>query len=399
MAPYLLFGFFIAGVLHVTFTRDLIYRHMSGNRFGAIVKASAFGVPLPLCSCGVIPVAAHLDKQGAGKAPVVSFLVSTPTTGIDSIAATYGLMGPLLAVARPVAALAGGLLTGAWVRMGIKEEVAMAPAAPAAKSAASGDEGNIVSRIFHYGFIELLSDTSKWLIIGIALGGLISYALPQQWIETYLSNAWLAYPLMLLIGIPMYVCATGSIPVAASLMMKGMSPGAGFIFLMAGPATNTATISFIAGKLGKKTLFIYLASIALTSVLFGLLIDWVWHWGGSQQSWVHGQMEMLPSWLENGSAALLLSLLAWVQLKGFVMSTEGKDLSGKGLLLSIPDMTCKHCVATIETALKSIDGVDDIEINLENHQVLVTGKPDSDAVSKAVVEAGYTLESSRANQA
>ena len=256
MSPYLLFGFFIAGVLNLIIPREKIYKHLSANKLGSIVKASLFGVPLPLCSCGVIPVAAYLQKEGAGKGSTVSFLSSTPTTGVDSILATYSLLGPLFSIIRPIAAFFAGILSGSLTGLLEKKQNIESTKPP------EGNSCNIcyneephshgllekLKNVFQYGFIELIDDAGKWILIGVIVGGIIEFLIPGDFIEQYLSNPLLAYPIMLVLSIPMYICATGSIPIAASLIIKGMTPGAGLIFLIAGPATNTATLAFVSGK-------------------------------------------------------------------------------------------------------------------------------------------------------
>ncbi|MBS3742222.1 MAG: SO_0444 family Cu/Zn efflux transporter, partial [Candidatus Cloacimonetes bacterium] len=290
MAPYLLLGFFIAGFLHILIPSDKIYHHLSGNSLSSIIKAAIFGVPLPICSCGVIPVSAYIRKEGAGKGATVSFLSSTPTSGVDSVLATYSLMGPVYAIIRPIAAFFSGILSGSITALldkktngeKIKNKPTPANNCVECSSAVNRNE-NIFSKVksaLAYGFDELLEDTGKLLLIGVVIGGLISFLVPEGFIQSYLGNPWLAYPFMLLISIPMYICATGSIPIAASLIMEGMAPGAALIFLIAGPATNTTTIAFITGKLGKKYTFAYIGSIIITAILFGLLLDLSWSYFG-----------------------------------------------------------------------------------------------------------------------
>ena len=317
MSPYLLFGFFIAGVLNLIIPREKIYKHLSGNKLSSIIKASLFGVPLPLCSCGVIPVAAYLRKEGAGKGSTVSFLSSTPTTGVDSILATYSLLGPLFAVIRPVAAFFAGIMSGSLTGILEKKQNTEEIGPPEGNSCniCNIEEPHLhsfiekIKNVFQYGFIELIDDAGKWILIGVIAGGIIGFLIPGNFIEQYLGNPLLAYPIMLLISIPMYICATGSIPIAAALIIKGMTPGAGLIFLIAGPATNTASLAFVSGKLGKRILFIYLFSIIITSLLFGLIVDHIWKISGENMNIITGGMKMLPIWLKTFSAILLSGLI------------------------------------------------------------------------------------------
>jgi len=394
MAPYLLLGFFVAGILHVFMPKEKIYQHFSKNNISSVIKASLFGIPLPLCSCGVIPVAAHLNKEGASKSATVSFLVSTPTTGVDSVLATYSLLGPLFAIVRPIASFFAGIFAGIWVNIAEKEKTAK-PQPPKSFVCSTCKIDNPhshnlfekIKSILKYGFLELVEDTGKWLLIGVIVGGIIGYWVSPEIISKYLGKPQIAYPLMLLIGIPMYVCATGSIPIAASLILKGMSPGAGLVFLFAGPATNTATLSFVGGKLGKKTLLIYLFSIIFTSIIFGLLIDYIWRIFGRNINLIIGNMSMLPDWFKIGSAVILVFLI----LKGIFKKT-GKEMKGMGKIFKVPDMTCQHCVRTLEEELKKLGGVKAVRVSLKKKEVEVEGEVADSKIISSIEKAGYSVK-------
>ncbi len=216
MAPYLLFGFLIAGILHVLLPKEKVAKHLADRKFSSLLKATVFGIPLPICSCGVVPVAAHLQKQGAKRGPILAFLISTPTTGVDSILATYSLLGPLLAIMRPIAALFNGLLTGIVANFSLrKQPEASADQAQLSAIVEPSDGTNnsnntnfteLTRKMFNYSFGELIEDIAKWLIIGIVVGGVISYFIPAELVERFLGNPILAYLVMLLIGIPPHVC-------------------------------------------------------------------------------------------------------------------------------------------------------------------------------------------------
>lgn len=394
MAPYLLFGYIIAGILHVCIKNESIYRHLSGRSFMSVLKATLLGVPMPLCSCGVIPVSAHLEKQGASKGAVVSFLVSTPTTGADSILATYGLLGPVIAVIRPVAAFIAGLLSGTLTNIFAGESVTETVTCPIEKERKTGCSYRGIVEILRYGLFELVEDTAKWLFIGITAGGVIGYFIPEVLIESYLGNPFIAYPAMILIAVPMYVCATGSIPIAAALIMKGMTPGAGLLFLIAGPATNTATLSFVAGKLGRKVLFIYLFSIVIVGLLTGLFADYFLK--GNIFSMGHTGMTMLPSWLSVSSAILLILLIMRVFVMNAVNRMKNaaklKKSEGTMIVFKVNDMTCQHCVKTLNNALSDIPGVQNVIISLESKTVSVQGGIAPELIEEAIREAGYTPE-------
>jgi uncharacterized membrane protein YraQ (UPF0718 family) len=279
MSPYLILGFLIAGILKLFIPTSFLVNNLSKPNLSSVFKAALLGIPLPLCSCGVIPVASHIKKEGASNGAVLSFLVSTPTSGVDSILATYALISLPFAIIRVLASFIGGFITGLFANISKTQNKPKAiNSIP--KCAVCNTEGkhkhNIyekIKAILDYGFVELFNDISKWLIIGIVVGALITFLIPETFVSSYFSNPVLTYGLMLIIGIPMYVCSTGSIPIAASLILKGFSPGSALIFLIVGPATNTATLSFVGGKFGYKNLFYYILSLIIVSVGFAALID------------------------------------------------------------------------------------------------------------------------------
>ncbi len=339
MSPYLLFGFGIAGILKILIPDKFLLKHLSGKKWSSVFKAAMIGVPLPLCSCGVIPVAAHLKKSGAGKGAVISFLTSTPTSGIDSILATYSLLGPIFAFIRIIASFFIGILAGLLSNIFVADEVkADKPkekdnlkkgtcCISAGEISLKSSVTSKIKKMFNYAYVELIDDVGGWLIIGIFAGALISYFVPASIIENYFSNPFVSYPVMLLMGVPMYVCATGSIPIAASLILKGMSPGAGLVFLIAGPATNAATLSLIGGKLGIKTLFVYLSSIAIGAIGFALLTDHFWPGLGNGIRSASNSMQMLPNWLEIACSIILLLFL----IRSFLKR------------ITVKEKKCEHC--------------------------------------------------------
>ena len=322
MSPYLLLGFTIAGVLKVLIPEEFLVKHLSGKSISSVFKAALIGVPLPLCSCGVIPVTAHLKKSGAGRGAILSFLTSTPTTGVDSILATVSLLGWPFALLRTAASFFIGILSGVAANIFTKQEPKPkieGHVHDGTKSCCMPPKKKFIN-IFKYAYLELIDDVGKWIVIGLVVGGLISYFIPATLVGRYLGNPLISYSFMLLLGIPMYVCSTGSIPIAASLIMKGMSPGAGLVFLIAGPATNTATISFVGGKLGSRSLFIYLASIIIGAVLFGGIVD-IGFPGLGVEMMSMERMQMLPYWLKLGSSWLLLGLILRSSINRLIKST------------------------------------------------------------------------------
>ena len=273
MSPYLLLGFFLAGLMHAFLPRHFLARHLSRPDLRSVVKSTLWGIPLPLCSCGVLPAALSLRKEGASKGAVVSFLIATPQIGIDSAIATFSLMGLPFALVRPLAALVTSMVGGAAVN-------AFAPDAaghePTSREDAEEERSSFAGRMkkaLRYAFVEMIQDMGKWLVIGLVAAGLITAFVPEEAFAVFRHNSLASMALVLVIAVPMYLCATGSIPIALALMLKGLTPGAALVLLMAGPACNVASLLVVRKALGTRTLIIYLAAIILGSAAFGLLID------------------------------------------------------------------------------------------------------------------------------
>jgi len=317
MAPYLLFGFLFAGVLHIFFRTGMVSRHLGRRSFFSVVKASLFGIPLPLCSCSVIPTAMSLKKEGASKGAVLSFLISTPTTGVDSIFATYSLLGGIFTAYRILAAFLTGVLSGTLANILLKKEDAAVDSSGKCKLCGDEEEHvhGLVIRIrevFRYAFRDLLNDSGGAILLGILIGGVISYFLPESFIETYMGSGMKAMLIMLVAGIPMYVCATASIPIAAALMMKGMDPGAALVFLVAGPATNMVTMAIVGREMGRGALAVYLGSIVSCSLALGALLGrfsaYLYDTSGITLMPAH-HLESYPGWTAHVSSIVLLLII------------------------------------------------------------------------------------------
>lgn len=270
MAPYLLLGFFISGLLRIALTPAWIRRHMGRPGLWQILKSSLIGVPIPLCSCGVIPVGLSLRQQGASRGATVAFLASTPQTGVDSIAATWSLLGPVVAVVRMVAAFVSGLLAGILVEWSYPPETP-ASAKPADPGAAPLEPW--WKRMWEHGFITLPRDMARPLLLGILIAGLLTVLVPPGFFQGRVTEGWTSYALMLAVGIPMYVCSTGSIPIAVGFVHMGFSPGAALVFLIGGPATNAATIATLWTRIGKRGTILYLVAIAISALAAGWAAD------------------------------------------------------------------------------------------------------------------------------
>ena len=318
MSPYLLLGFFFAGVVHA-FIPGMVYnRYLGGKGFKSVFYGALFGVPLPLCSCGVLPTAMSLRKQGASKGATASFLISTPETGVDSIIATYSVLGLPFAVIRPVAAFCNAIM-GGWLinEFGDKDEVVPVDASAKTccchhKQEETHHEGFLgkMREALRFGFVEMIEDIGKWLVIGLVIAGLITVFVPDEFFALFRGNTQLSMLLVLCIAIPMYICATGSIPIAVALMMKGLTPGAALVLLMAGPACNMASILVINKTLGRKSLVLYLISIITMAILWGHVVDYLLPAEWFQMAVSIGSccIEESTSWL-NWSSTIVLGIL------------------------------------------------------------------------------------------
>jgi len=392
MAPYLLFGFLFAGVLSVMISPSAVERHLGGKGVWPVVKAAAFGVPLPLCSCGVIPVAASLRRHGASRPATTSFLLSTPQTGVDSIMVTYSLLGPVFAVFRPVAALVSGLLGGAAVAAWSDHQGNGATDAVECQDACcSGDgKGNVFSRILTYGLVTLPRDIGKSLLIGLAIAGVITAAVPDDYFAGMLGGGIVTMLVMMLLGIPVYVCATASVPVAAALVAKGVSPGAALVFLMTGPATNAAAVTTLWQVMGRRTGLIYLGAVAATALASGLVLDHVFAVSGIPAG-RHGE-EMLPGWVGTVSALALLGVMAvalWPSKKtpGQAPPPGPREQTAE---FAVTGMTCDHCIQTVRRALLECPGVARADVWLKPGRATVIGRDfDVEVVRSAVEGLGF----------
>lgn len=396
MSPYLLLGFFFAGLLYAFMPRQKIERYFSGKALKSSVLASVFGIPLPLCSCGVIPTGTALYRNGASKGGTVSFLISTPQTGIDSILATFSLMGLPFAVIRPVAALitgiTGGLITGVITNNKSDSRVYQ-----------QHDEtpktfSQRVVDVFRYGFLEFIQDISKWLVIGIVLAAIISALIPDDFFELMNLPPILQMLVILVVSIPLYICATGSIPLAAVLILKGLSPGAAFVLLMAGPATNAATITMIGKVLGKRSLFTYLATIIVGALSFGLIIDYVlpgdWFTQIANQHLGHDHGGNLNWWqITSGLVLILLIINGYIQK--YLNSKQNlvkkiNSITMETQTIKVEGMTCNHCKANVETMLEKLSFINSAKVNLSDKTVTIEGDYIEVDKAKETIEAlGY----------
>lgn len=336
--PYVLFGFFVAGLLKAFVPDTFMAKHLGKKSIGSVVKAAVIGVPLPLCSCGVLPTALGLRKQGASKGATTAFMISTPETGVDSMAVTYALIDPIMTVVRPVAASITAVFAGVLVNMFPEKAKEPLPLSGLMAHDHSQDTGGCGCNDGHcdsdgkrttvgklvdgmqYAFGEMIADIGRWLMVGVVIAGIISAAVPPNTLDNYVGTGLVSYLVMLVVALPLYVCATASTPIAASLLLKGLSPGAALVFLLAGPATNGATITVMLKTLGKRAAFLYVFSIVVCSLALAYAVDILYSSLGIDITAVVSEVnETLPYWVGASSGVLLLLLVG----RSFINSSGG----------------------------------------------------------------------------
>ena len=417
MSPYLLLGFLLAGLMHEFLPSTLYTNHLGKNNLRSVFLAALFGVPLPLCSCGVIPTAMGLRREGASKGATVSFLIATPQTGIDSIIATYSLMGLPFAIVRPIAAFLTAILGGTLTN---KTEVpstlplrgsASKPHHQEEKNKALPQRGSWEGA-FRYAFVEMMEDIGKWLVIGLIIAGIITAAVPDSWFIAFQNNTLYSILFVLLFSIPMYLCATGSIPIALALMMKGLTPGAALVLLMAGPASNVASILIINKVLGRKALAAYLFTIIIGAISFALGIDYILpaEWFTAPVTHMQDCCAMQPGWFNILCTIVMILLLLNAlsprklfgghhhhchchdceegnsQCKAQPVNSQLSTVNYK-----IKGMTCHHCAANAQKAIASVEGVKSVTVSLEEGVAYVTGNFLEEDIRQAIESIGFTL--------
>lgn len=335
MAPYILFGLIFAGILHELVPESIVTKHLGKESVASVIKSTVFGIPLPVCSCGVIPLATSIKKSGASKGATLSFLISTPITGVDSILATFGMFGWIFTIYRVITsmiiAIFAGIMTNLFDKEPEKPKFSLNPQGFSSQTPSENTESCCcsgesscdtktkfsLSKAMKYAFVTLLGDIAKPLFYGLILGALITIAIPENLSDILVEHSWISYIIAISIAVPMYVCATASLPIAAALMLSGVSAGAAFVFLSAGPATNTVTIGVVKKMLGTKSLYIYLGSIILGSIIFGLGLDYVFDVTSiDPKSLVHVHEEV--GLIEIGSSIVLWGFILSFLLKPYL---------------------------------------------------------------------------------
>jgi uncharacterized membrane protein YraQ (UPF0718 family) len=356
---FILFGLLVSGLLRVFLNPGSVSRHLGQGRFKSVFKASLMGIPIPLCSCGVLPAAAALKKQGANNGAVTSFLISTPESGVDSIAITYALMDPIMTVVRPVAAFVTAFAAGISENLIGKPDTTR-PIVPDLSCPVDGccDGQNCSPEVhrnhhsftektkagFRFAFTDVWGDLAVWFLFGLLLSGIITVMIPESVFSRYMGGGFGSMLIMLGVGIPVYICATASTPIAATLILQGVSPGAALVFLMTGPATNVTSLTVLTRVLGRRATAIYLFAIAICAVGFGLLVDWIYSAMDISARAVVGQAgEAIPHAVGLVGAVLILILSVqpvWRFIRSrFVRSrtTTAEPLTADSTTISTPE--------------------------------------------------------------
>ena len=407
MAPFLLLGFFLAGLMHAFVPGRLYQQHLGKNSFKSVLYATLIAIPLPLCSCGVIPTAMSLRKEGASRGSVISFLIATPQTGVDSILATYSLMGLPFAIVRPIAALCtalfGGLLSNAVEKHSGEYDASAGAATSIAEEMPHGFWPRMKVAL-RYSFFDMMQDIGKWLAVGLVVAGLITLYVPDSFFQLFADNTILSILLVLVCAIPMYLCATGSIPIAIALMLKGLSPGAALVLLMAGPAVNVASMLVIHRVMGTRSMLVYLSSIVGGAIVFALGIDYLF-----PREFFIAPLQASACCTEGTSyfqwacTIVLFLLLANALIRRFWSGSRcacsGSDTCSCATAdapavytIHVEGMKCNHCRANVEKAIQSIEGVEKFEVDLPTGNAMIEGDFDKEAVTAAIEQIGFKVK-------
>ena len=376
MSVYLLLGFLFAGILHVIVPQQLFLKYLSKNNWLSVLYATLFAIPLPLCSCGVIPTAMALHKEGASKGSVISFLIATPQTGIDSIIATYSLLGLPFAIIRPIAAFCTSIFAGLVTNIFTSKKNSFKVIVQKNKEEQKNSFTKKIKEIFKYGYVEMMEDIGKMLLLGLIIAGLITYFVPDNFFFFFKDSTILTMLLILIIAIPMYVCATGSIPIAIALMIKGMSPGTALVLLMAGPAANIASMMVIGKVLGKKTFIIYLITLIIGAI--------------SNKGFYY--FKVVCSFILFG---LLINSIFFHKNDCFCKCEQCDNRKNNKVVhnvaFKIEGMRCNNCKNNVIKAINSLSSVKSVKVSLEKSIVYVEGTPTDEEIKSAVETIGFNF--------
>lgn len=391
MIPFLLFGFLCAGILHVFVPQNFYQAHLSQNNFKSIILAALFGIPLPLCSCGVLPTAMSLRKEGASKGATTAFLTATPQTGIDSILATYSIFGLPFAIIRPIAALVTSVFSGSLVALFDKEKQIEMNTDEIEKNKVPQTTSGKIKEMLRYSYVTMLQDIGIHLVVGLLIAGIIAVFIPDQFLLHFSDKPLLEMLIVTLVAIPMYVCATGSIPIAAALMLKGLSPGAALVFLMAGPAVSFASLLVVKKVMGTKSMLLYVFSIIAGSICFGLIINTMLpnEWFSIINPTNHHSETHIP--IIDIIASILFIILIVNALLIQKHTHHHVDMDNTKIFL-VKGMSCNHCKTSVETNLSKIPGINNVHANISTGEVSIDGSFDSSKVKEIIESLGFSYE-------
>jgi uncharacterized protein len=392
LSPALLLGLLIAGILHVFIPPGLVSRHLSRSNSRSVLRSVLLGIPMPLCSCGVIPTTIGLKNDGASKGAATGFLISTPQTGVDSILVSASFLGWPFALFKVLAAFVTGMIGGILVNITEPSDNEMPEERIITKR--PGELRNPIVEVFRYGIFEILASIDIWILLGIIVSALITIFIPPGFLAGHSWTQGLGGMLLVLaIALPLYVCTTGSVPIAAALIAAGMPTGTALVFLMAGPATNIATLGAVYRSLGGRVMAIYLGTVAIMSIIFGLVFNRVL---GPGMAGVHhhgGEASLLQLTCAVVLAALIIFLLGRRLFKKSTSAVSIDPDQSRDKTIRVRGMTCNHCVDTVKNALESVDGVEEAVPNLNTGTVLIRGENiDTKNLLQAVKEAGYITD-------
>lgn len=401
LSPSLLLGLLIAGVLHVFLPKGIIERRLSRSNLRSVIEAVAIGVPMPLCSCGVVPTAVGLQRDGASKGAATGFLISTPQTGVDSVAVSAAFLGWPFAIFKVVAAFVTGVIGGVIVNATEPSaKTAKVEVGPVIDRCEQPEQEGLIARlrgVVRFALFDLLAMIDTWLVVGIVASALITTLVPPGFFENFeLTQGLTGMLLMLAFALPLYVCTTSSVPIAASLIAAGLPLGSALVFLMAGPATNVATLGAVHRALGGRVMLIYLAVVAVFSVAFGMFFEAVLTPATSPDLVHTGHDHGI---LAVASAVVVVALLA-VLLARRVASRLGRGqfqapVQGgdeMDMVITVKGMTCGHCVANVKKALEALPGVERAEPDLRSGRVIIDGEPPArEEIERVIREAGYDV--------
>jgi uncharacterized protein len=386
LSSWLLFGLFISGLLHAFLPHNFVQQKLGKSGLISTIKAVALGIPLPLCSCSVIPTALGLKKDGASKGASMGFLISTPQTGVDSIAVSVSFLGWPFAIFKVLTAFITGIIGGVLIDAD-KEETQISQNAQFLNFKHKLTLIQKIKKAYIYAIYDLLDMIWFWLLLGVVISAAISIFIPQQSLANLdHSYRFLSYGLTLLISLPLYVCATSSIPIAAALVSSGLPMGAALIFLMAGPATNLATIGAVSKSFGKKATFIYLAVVIFGSFLSAYVFDSLFSFNSHHHM---GHHDHGYHYL-NVVCAIILAIYMFIFCaKSFSNWLSKPKVTSVDMSIQVEGMTCGGCENKLNEGLKRIEGLKVINVDHKSGNVDLSGIIDLEQIKAKILELGF----------